>query len=138
MKPYLFLLILLIILISGCISNLNKNQNNLPNTFTINFYRDSTSSGGSRYYNSTLIFINNKLVNGWQNYESWSGIGRHDVYECMFSEATGWIDEEKRACDYYELLLIYNKEQIQEKINSKELKPIDKCSHSDFCYELIK
>ena len=109
-------------------------------SFTIRLFGDYTSSGGSRYYNSSLTFQEGKLISGWQTYETWPGTGGHKIIECMIdANSLNWIDKStKGECGYKPEYIPLDKNGILQKISSEEFKSVDKCGHLDICYEIIR
>jgi hypothetical protein len=148
-KRYYWILPILtsIIIISAIIISI-QNKNTLPDSFTIKFYGDWTSSGASRTYNATLTFADNKLTYGWQRYESWDVLNRHNIYECTAdTENLTWIDSATGGdCGYQHEVVPLTKVQLEETIKTNNdwvNKPLDKCwmggeFRYNTCYEIIK
>ena len=109
-------------------------------SFTINLHGDFTSSGGSRYYNASLIFQQNKLISGWERYETWPSMGSHNIVDCIINATNlNWVDNAtKGECAYKPDYLPLDKKELLKKINSGDFKSIDNCRHLDICYELIR
>lgn len=131
------ILLLIIVIIVVAIQFKGKSE---LSSFTINLYGDFTSSGGSRYYNASLTFQEDKLVSGWQTYETWPRTGGHNIVECIIdANSLNWIDKNtKGECEYKPEYIPLDKNGILQKINSEEFKSVDKCVHRDICYEIIK
>ena len=129
--------LLLIVIILIAIQFRGKSETSFS---TINIYADFTSSGGSRYYNASLTFQEDKLISGWQIHETWPGTGWHNIVECVIdANSLTWVDKiTKGECSYNPEYIPLNKKEILQKINSEEFKSADKCGHLDICYELVK
>ncbi len=136
----LILLILILIVVLGLIYTVYpKNQNILPDSFTINIYGDWSSSGGDRLFNSTLTFVNGKLTNGWQKYDYSGTTGIEKHYECIADVNTlTWRDKATLGdCGYKTSVTPLDLASLKQKISLEELKPADKCSRFDACYRIF-
>lgn len=137
-KSYLFSVIFTLLLSTIIFGILNSNKIFKTN-FVITIKGDYTSSGASRNYDATIVFVNNKVQNGTQHYFVGEGGGcqsncNHET-TCTV-ENQKWIDSTNGG----ECSLGHNeylsKEGIQVQINEKNLKPMQICGHLDTCYEI--
>jgi hypothetical protein len=121
-----------------------KKENNeiLGDSFTFEMYGNYTSSGASRVYNGELNFLNNELINGFQNYNVWEGSICKDNCKretnCVVKD-NQWVDkitEEKCTIDKFSAPL--TKEEIDQQIKEGKLIPsedIYQC-HNSICYKI--
>jgi hypothetical protein len=141
-QKYIWISLIILILIIGAIFIFypKQNQSVLPNSVTIKIYGDWTSSGGGRLYDSTLIFVNGKLTNGWQKYDYSGGTGIENHYECIVDVNTlTWRDKTTLgACGYNSSFIPLDLAGLREKINSGDIKPVDGCLHYDTCYKILE
>lgn len=110
----------------------------LPDSAKINIYGGWSSSGGSRNYNSTLVFSEGRLTEGSQTYEYWSS-NEHKIYECIIDLNTqSWINKTGNGpCPYNSSFIPTTLGGLREKINLGELKPNSQCFHLDTCYQIL-
>ena len=136
-KNLIFVSILIIMILLGILFVLN-NKKNESKIFQVNFYQDTTSSGGTRHYNSSLVFQGDKLISGYEIYETWPGTGGHNIINCIINQSfENWVDNQTmKECEYTSSIPL-NKDEIIERMNSEEFKSIDKCTHFDICYKII-
>ena len=139
-KVLISIIVFLIIVIIGGIIYINKNNNS--SSFIFKIKGDFTSSGAQRNYDASLTFINNILVEGTESYYVGQGGGCTNncerINSCKILNGE-WVDiSGKSNCKTdYPFIPSITKNGIERQIESKELKPINKCGHLDLCYEII-
>ena len=112
----------------------------MPDSVTLNIYGDWTSSGGNRLYNSTLIFVDGKLTNGWQKYDYSGGTGIEKHYECIIDVNTLiWRDKTTLGeCEYNSSFIPVDLIGLRQKISQGEIKSAEECLHGITCYQILK
>jgi hypothetical protein len=120
--------------------NIYSDLDLLPQTVNISLYYDHSSSGGSRNLNSTLNYVDGKLVSGWSKYDAYPGTGGEQHSECIVDmNNLTWIDKNtSEACEFYSSDIPPDLESLKNGIKNGNGKPADKCMHFDNCYEIIK
>ncbi len=116
-----------------------KEKITLPDSFTMKLEGDFTSSGATRTYKSTLIFIDGKLVSGEANLFVGGCDGVNTTYDAKLID-NKWIDNKTN-----QLCLIdfnrYNsvtKEGLEENINLGIIKPDNGSpGHLDISYKIV-
>jgi len=141
---FVSIILVLTLFVSGCI---NSTTTPAPGSFGISVYADLTSSGGSRYYNATLAFSGDELMDGWSKWVSDGGDGRHTEYECVANlSSLKWMDAKTNQTCNESLGIIsgtedgflpLTKKGIQKLIDDGTIKPTEKCMHLDICYDML-
>lgn len=118
-----------------CYDNFNHKKG--LSYFTIEFYKDYSSAGGSKYFKANLTFKDNALISGWQEYEISGREGQIIDEYFLDVKSLSWIDNKTGGKWNFESEVPLNKEGVLQKIDSGEFKSIDNCSHDDMCYEIV-
>lgn len=133
MKVVIVLLIVSLFLLSGCVSN------TLPDSFTIDMTRDTTSSGATRITNAELVFENGIVVNGEYSYfVSGTGGPEYEINCEVNVENLEWIPADETS-DCNSVSIPLTKEGLQEEIDSGEyveVSELSECRHRKLCYTL--
>jgi|GEM_PF-4965846 len=130
--------------------NTSPEEDSLPQSFTLNFYEDASSSGGNRNYEGTLIFMNGVLVDGRQAYD-FSGNSTERHKKCI-TKGGAWVDiDTEGLCEisfFFEHVTAkgaasqfpLTKEGIQSLTTLGDIIRASKeqCIHFTLCYEIIK
>jgi len=109
------------------------------NILKINFKGDFTSSGAQRNYEAIMIFKDGILINGSESYFVGQGGGctlncdRTD--SCKISNQK-WVDSTSGGECKIDQYIPLSLEEINQKINNKEIKPKSECGRFDICYEI--
>ncbi|MBI2107411.1 hypothetical protein HYT57_05495 [Candidatus Woesearchaeota archaeon] len=129
-KSIVFISLIALIIISGCI----QNQNKLPDNFTIVFYGDLSSSGGTRVQDARLTFLQGNIVSGWQRYEHGGIIV---VDSCTVNRETkSWKGEDGNECKIQDPFPL-TKAELQQLISLEGYEPYNKCGFRDICYSIF-
>ena len=118
-----------------------KQQTILNSSFAIKEQADFTSSGATRKFEASLIFVEDNLASGGIAYYSASSL-KEDRTDCMYDNRK-WVDTKtKGTCKLASYLYDYvpnTKGDFEKKIKTGLIKPLNGvCGHNDVCYELIK
>ena len=140
-KNLTLIIILIIIILVGVTYYLEKNSI-LPNSFTIEVYSNSSSSGGDRNYNGELTFRNGKLISGFQNYNVLQGgicaTNCERKTECIIKNQQ-WVEKNGGECTIKKYISLTKKEILQQ-IATKEIilsEDFNNC-HRLICYRIKK
>lgn len=139
-KSMLFIFLVSLVIISGCIQNQQSSKEIFPSDFTVEITNDQTSSGATRLYTLTLTFKNNELIEGNEIYH-FSDSYRINDYGCKYNKESGWVDEQGRQCKYESFMYyITNKGQLDEGVTEGRLKEKgqQECQKFEFCYAITK
>ena len=110
----------------------------LPKDVTIEFSRDSSSSGASRTYNSVLTFSGENLISGTLTSDTWPTSGDRRIKECKLDiKKLIWVNTNNgNSCEISEFNQPpINKNEIQNLINTAQIRLIPECETSNLCFK---
>lgn len=153
----IFIVFVLLTLVVLVIFAIDKNKTDLPDTFSIHFVNDNTSSGGDRNTTADLKYSSSILVEGIATYIAHPNGGGEINYSCTYTNGK-WVNTNDRSIFAANADDISNQflkdaikncthlpqypvtvEELQTKIKNKDIKPEgETCGHGSICYRINK
>lgn len=118
----------------------SENDVILPSNFQINLTGDLSSSGAQRNFDGSLLFLNNILVSGSENYFVGQGGGctiNCDRKDSCIIKDQKWVDSINGGNCKVPNYISLTKKGIEEQIKNKEIKRKEECTR-EICYEIIE
>ena len=106
--------------------------------YTLHIFSDLTSSGGTRYFNSTLLIQNGKVISGEEEYTIWTTTGTHTTSSCIANvDHNAWLDHKRRLCTIVSVVVPLDFAELQRRVDYQDYLPAVNCTHRAICYDIL-